>query len=461
MDILLGRLHPLIVHFPIALLLLIVGIELIGSYRQFKSYKVVLPLLWGGVVLSTWVTIGAGYLLFTSENYTGELAHNHRIGGFVLGFIATACGGLYFFQQHKPSYNPKVMRYIYVGLLSSSAVILTYTSHMGGTLTHGEDFLELPTLSSAYATASLNPLEEGNTIYVYEDLIRPVMKSKCMSCHNAHKAKGELRLHTWADMIKGGQSSKPMLVAGSPDKSELFYRMTLPMENDEHMPPTGKPQPDSAFIQIVKWWIDSGALQQQPLIDSLIPLHIKPAVQNMLPQAIQLASEADRARQRIVKLQKKLDELAKALHVDIDVDPATDSQFFALSLRFPPAYFSDDELSELMPYADAFSKVSLPGAQITDEGLYHLGQMPNLRELYLPKTCIKGDGLVYLTELPNLTVLNLSHTSVDEVGALHLMRISSLEEVFIYQTDIGMNLVEAWQEYLNSVEVSLEQGPYF
>ncbi|MCB1228471.1 MAG: DUF1549 domain-containing protein, partial [Verrucomicrobiales bacterium] len=109
----------------------------------------------------------------------------------------------------------------------------------------------------------------------YQD-IKPLLESRCSSCHQGDKAKGGLRLDTLAATLKGGKSGHAGLQPGDPQASELFYRVTTDDE-DEIMPPKGdrlSPQE----IALLKTWIAQGAtwpefqvttLELPPLTDDL------------------------------------------------------------------------------------------------------------------------------------------------------------------------------------------------
>src|SRR5690606_41262656 len=71
----------------------------------------------------------------------------------------------------------------YVGVVASVVV----AGHLGSVLTHGADFLWEPIRP---ATEPILVSREGAV--VFDHVIRPVLESRCMGCHNERKAKGEL-----------------------------------------------------------------------------------------------------------------------------------------------------------------------------------------------------------------------------------------------------------------------------
>ena len=86
--------------------------------------------------------------------------------------------------------------------------------------------------------------------------IRPILESRCVSCHGRQKQKNGLRLDSRAGAIAGGDSGKVILPGKSAD-SPLVQRVTNP-DKSERMPPTGEPL-SPAQIAVLKTWIDQGA----------------------------------------------------------------------------------------------------------------------------------------------------------------------------------------------------------
>ena len=161
------------------------------------------------------------------------------------------------------------------------------------------------------------------------------------------------------------------------------------------------------------------------------------------------------------KLIPELSNLGSKLGLNIQPDPETDSMFFAISMQIPPRQITDATLKDLSDYSPVFSRVSLVASEITDDGLFYLGQMTGLQKLMVQKTCITGEGLAYLKELPQLQVLNLSQTNLTNDWALQLISFPALREVYIFNTLADANVIEAIDKHLFSAKVSLEEGPFY
>ncbi|EEF61625.1 c-type cytochrome domain-containing protein, partial [Pedosphaera parvula] len=51
--------------------------------------------------------------------------------------------------------------------------------------------------------------------------IQPILQQNCVKCHGPEKQKGDLRLDSKADAMKGGKDGV-VIVAGQADKSDLY-----------------------------------------------------------------------------------------------------------------------------------------------------------------------------------------------------------------------------------------------
>ncbi|MDZ7647673.1 MAG: c-type cytochrome domain-containing protein [Cytophagales bacterium] len=149
----------------------------------------------------------------------------------------------------------KSLKRLYKFLSLLTLVLLTITGHLGGTLTHGENFLFANLNDSEMESLASIDLQQA---HLYADLVRPILQNKCYTCHGTSKQKGKLRLDLPEHIAKGGKSGV-VLVAGQVDESEMIDRLLLPMNDDDHMPPKEKKQLSTQEIEILKTWINSGA----------------------------------------------------------------------------------------------------------------------------------------------------------------------------------------------------------
>lgn len=91
----------------------------------------------------------------------------------------------------------------------------------------------------------------------FESKVRPLLASKCLSCHSAKagKVKGGLDLSTAEGMRRGGDGGA-VVVAGKPGESRL-YRAIRHEDDTSRMPPNGKLADEA--VAAVETWILQGA----------------------------------------------------------------------------------------------------------------------------------------------------------------------------------------------------------
>jgi hypothetical protein len=148
---------------------------------------------------------------------------------------------------------------------------MVWTSHQGGGITHGETYLTdtMPArfrtwLGLAARSRPVMPATMKPTATLYEARIQPIFLHSCTECHDAHKAKGGLRLDTYARLMQGGDGG-PEIVPWHPADSELVRRLTLPHDDDDFMPNNHKNLPAPEEVHLIEQWIAAGASAAQPL----------------------------------------------------------------------------------------------------------------------------------------------------------------------------------------------------
>src|SRR5213592_2605995 len=105
------------------------------------------------------------------------------------------------------------------------------------------------------ATALAEELKPEH-IDFFEKKVRPVLVERCYKCHSsaAEKVKGDLLLDTREGMLKGGESGKPVVVPGDPDRSRLIEAIRY-LNDDLQMPPkkAGGRLSDEQIADFVAW----------------------------------------------------------------------------------------------------------------------------------------------------------------------------------------------------------------
>src|SRR5258707_8763664 len=86
-----GRFHPLIVHLPIALLLLVPLLEFLGLFRRWNDLRASAGFVLLLASISAFVAAFLGWLLAWSGGYEGTLVTRHMWGGFSLAVFLLLC----------------------------------------------------------------------------------------------------------------------------------------------------------------------------------------------------------------------------------------------------------------------------------------------------------------------------------------------------------------------------------
>lgn len=256
---LLGRLHPVVVHFPISLLWVAFILELISWRKKSDAFKPAMHiLLWiaaGGASLA----VLFGLLLAQQDDYAGHLIQWHQWSGYatlLLAWVTLFC----FKADEKKSFRL---------LLFLTVIGVSFAGHFGAMMTHGENYLNFSSSQivqkipkknlDSIAKADLQKIDPIKLKELNLTLAaKKIFENRCVECHGPKKSKGKLRLDDIAYMLKGGKEG-PALVQGHPEKSEIIRRIKLAKLDDDAMPTKGKRVPVSE-IKTLELWIQNGAV---------------------------------------------------------------------------------------------------------------------------------------------------------------------------------------------------------
>jgi hypothetical protein len=274
-------------------------------------------------------------------------------------------------------------------------------------------------------------------------MVQPILQSKCISCHNDNKAKGELVMETFAKLLKGGKNGV-LWDSTQHDFGLLLSRIHLPMDNKKHMPPSGKPQLTEEEANILYHWIHSGANSTAKVINL-------PATDtlSLLAKALFNTIETDNysfkaADESIIKSLSNNYRFITPLAIS---SPALGVEFFGAS------QFKSAQLKELLPLKEQIVSLNLNKIPVTDGDLATIAQFTNLRKLNLSFTNIKGTGLAALNQLKSLKQLSLSGTGVDMTSLGVLTSLTKLTELFIWSTPAQNKNLAALQKQMKNTRI--------
>jgi uncharacterized membrane protein len=265
-----GRLHPLLVHGPVALLALIPLMELAGLIPRWSHLHPAAGWILAVAAAAAYVAAYDGWLLAWSGGFRGHDVTRHMWGGV---WLAGVCAAALWSRSlgSRPAYPV---------LLAGAFGLMVWTGHGGGSISHGDDFLTekmparlrmwiglapqaakpaeaAPAVASAPAKGGPGSVDPANAAY-YAIHVAPLLARSCVSCHRPEKHKGGLRMDTYAQLMLGGEDG-PVVVPGNPKSSDIIRRLLLPPGDDDSMPSDGDKPLTPEEIQMVEHWIAAGA----------------------------------------------------------------------------------------------------------------------------------------------------------------------------------------------------------
>lgn len=414
-----GRMHPLVLHFPIVLLLLAMAMEFFRFSRRYSSQQFyqnfATGILLAGVI-SSGITVIMGLFLSKEEGYGPTVLAWHKWTGAGIFFIAS------FVYSYRDSawYQSAVAKSISV----FATFCLLVTGHFGSVLTHGDNFIWQPLL--AYSPTVID-LEEA---IVFDHVIKPILEAKCIGCHNPEKLKGKLVLIDSVSIMRGGKTGK-LFVDGKPEKSLLLRRLMLPHDSKKHMPPAGKTQLTPAELDLLNLWIHAEAKFNQkvaalPVRDSLRILATEFLKSQEMEEEIFHFAAAD-------------EQTIKKLNTNYRVVSHFSNESPALTVNiYNREAYTTQTLRELRDVRRQIVSLDLSKMPVTDEDLSIIAGFENLRRLNLNFTDITGKGLAALKTLEHLTSLSISGTKVQYPDLQQqLSSFKSLSTLAVWDTQLS------------------------
>ncbi len=310
-------------------------------------------------------------------------------------------------------------------------------------------FLFIPLLISS----QLNAEDQKLSKKVYDSIIQPVFEAKCLECHGAKKNKGKLRLHTKLDFLKGGSGAgEDIVISGDAESSELIFRITLPNEDDEAMPPLEDKEHYNPVTEeelaVMQAWINLGA-SFDLLVSDLDQLTKKAALhvfENMPKKIIS----------KTIALQPKLPDVSPANPNDLEalhklgvlaMPIAQNTNAIYVNASYLGKNFNDNHLKKLLPLSNQLLWLNLARTGITDEGLKIVSNFKLLQRLHLENTSITSKATIHISKLSQLEYLNLYGTEVSDESVANLKDLSSIKKLFLWKTNFTQQGADSLKKY--------------
>ena len=422
-----GHFHPLLVHLPIGILL--TGLLLLWMTRKGKNkmLREAVPVVFMFGVFAAILSCITGLLLSGSDDYDKNLAGWHQWMGISVAVLSS----LLFIKVRNPQFR------INENMLSFGLLILIFiTGHLGGSLTHGSDYLTKPLSGifskDTFSNSVIRPIPNVREALVYGDVVKPILQTKCYSCHGENKQKGKLRLDDSVMIMKGGKDGK-VIEPGNADESELIKRLLLPVDNEDHMPPKEKAQPSESQIALLHWWIGQGADFTKKVKD----VNQSEKISRML-FALQKENVTEKESMDIPTAKVSVADISvmeKLRQHGVVVMPVSQNSNYVKANFVGNRLVNIEDLQLLPALKKQLIWLKLGFTNISDSNMAVISQLDNLTWLNLQHTNISDQGLTAIRSLRNLQYLNLVDTKVTMRGILQLKELKSLRSLYIYQVN--------------------------
>jgi uncharacterized membrane protein len=487
-----GRLHPLVLHLPIGLIVLLVAVEFVRLFQRGERRAERPMLVWVAVwlaALSAAAAVGSGWMLGGSDAYAegGTLTLHRWLG------VAVGSGSL----LAALAWTVRWTRGYQVFLLLTAGVLLP-AGHYGGTMTHGAGFVTEPIRAAierdratregdaevevppavetpadpagpaapappADPIAVVPPVDEPpvalGALNFATDVL-PILDARCASCHGDRRQRGGLRLTSSVDIAAGGDAGAVVPTTPlSPEaarEAELLRRILLPLEDEYHMPPEGRRQPTADEIALLTTWIEAGAPFDRPFGDppttapEATPEPAPEPTPEPTPPAPAAAPEPSPAPAPAIDpdAPRPADPAALAairarFATVIELVPGQPGLLVDLGVApqpLPPA-----ELRALLaPLGRSIVELGLARSAVDDTLAPTLIRMRHLESLDLRDTQASDVLVASLVDLPHLRELVLTGTPVGDAGIAAIGRgMPALERVHVFGTAASEEAIAA------------------
>jgi uncharacterized membrane protein len=429
-----GRMHPLVLHFPLTLLFVGIFMEYLVTRKTFQHPAVfkITSLVFYLFALSAAFTALLGFFLYKEGSYLGDEVMLHKWLGVAVSLLAVLMIWL--------KENTRVT-YLYA-TLGLSTICLILAGHLGAEVTHGKGFLTEPIRNRTLS--NLIHLENADSAIIFRDVVQPILNEKCVSCHNPNRAKNDLVLSDYESIMKGGKS-RDVIITGKAERSLLFKYVSLPMDDTLHMPPKEKLQLDREEIRLIGWWINSGAQPDEKYVNL-------PKVDSI--QKIMVAKFHPKTGLDLLDIPFVDYEEIKRLNSPYrTVQQISATQPYIAVFLGSKKDFSAKDLTELKKIGNQVVSIDLGNSEVKDDDLKNLSQFPHVQKLHLQNSGIGDEGVKHLKGFRFLDVLNLSGTNVSDKTLDEVAGWKNLKKLYLYNTSVSAASVASLKKSHPEIEV--------
>ena len=404
----LGNFHPVVLHLPIGAFLFTFLLFISQKYLKSNFDPAVRMGLLFSFITSI-ITSIFGYILHLNGDYDSVLVDRHMwlaiATTILIGFV------LYLHKRQKP-YNHVLSSFVF------ATVLLTITGHNGGSLTHGKDYLKLPDFEKEISIVSYD------SIHVFNQVISPILDSKCVKCHNTGKSKGNLMLSSIDKILLGGEKGQ-IIKSNSSVDSRLYTYLNLPIDDEMHMPPDGNSQLNDNEKELIKRWIDEGSdfYNFRKISDD----NFSKEILSFLPKEIASVDPPNR------------NDLIKLIENEFRIERISTENNF-IDIKYQGKSFKQSYLRLLSKVSDNIKRLDLSFVDLSSIDISRLDNFDNLTYLNLNNTKLTTKKLKKLDL--DIQTLILSNNNFDVSIFDKFISNPTNERVFAYNTISDLDLTK-------------------
>ena len=399
-----GKLHPLVLHFPI-----VIGIAIV-IYFLFFQHKALEEntekfILVGNALMASMVAL-LGLLLSKQDAYDNDTLNLHKWGGLSITLISWL---LIYLKKFATNYK----KIIALGYL----LVLLFFTHQGALLTHGENALSMP-VPEVKVAEEVKTVDSSLT--VYEKAIAPILSQKCVSCHGPEKVKGQLQLQSPELIIKGGKNGS-ILNGIQNEEAQILQRIHLPNTDEKHMPPIDKLQLTLEELTLLNKWVKAGGnftkkISELAKTDSLA----------ILAMAYKAPSKGSGNKKNTAPDLKEFNSNYLTVNYLFSGSEEIEVNFFQGS------FYKIEQLKNLEKIKDKIVSLNMQGMPITKEDLTIILQFTKLKKLNLNYTKLTLNDLQPLKSINSLMNLSICGMDVNQNTLTKFLEKAPFTEINIW-----------------------------
>ncbi|MEC7609022.1 MAG: c-type cytochrome domain-containing protein, partial [Verrucomicrobiota bacterium] len=290
-----GSFHPLLLHLPIGLWFAVCALMLASALVRDSVPR---SIVYGMTILtfvSAILTFSAGFILYLGGGYGRASIALHMYSSLVF-LISLAIFLISYGNANRPSFE-----WLSAGVTTAALLI---AGHAGGVITHGDPFDRAPwRIFAERAKEEFKSVDAVASFRIFDSLVVPILEDKCMACHGIERAKGKLKMNTYAALLKGG-SKGACLLPGDAAGSLMIQRINLPLDDTKRMPPADKEQLSLDEAAFLEWWVSAALPEEQSIESTSFPSEQQAYVQSIMgdsPLAIQARAAKARNKDLLLK----------------------------------------------------------------------------------------------------------------------------------------------------------------